>query len=293
MGLFDHKKRTGQITTIKKGVQYVWEVKEINELVPNENYHSPLTKTSKNVNFHFVLFLRPTGEISFFVHHKRIPIPKFTYCLGSETECHPRQHTAILLPDDAERCGHLNVTSVDEMKSLISGYNTKLYVYFKWDFDTLNLSTEGGCTTATWTIPEFNSVKLNPFSSRTFTFHRQYTFRIDTSGENNMIFIFARLGSIAPHKLLIQAKDSDSSDLVVEPRTDGQTNVLRCTYQELINYCVDNTLTIKAIFSYTNPLALLDAGSPVLNEKKDSFQGEHSFVALDKANEANIGAMFK
>jgi hypothetical protein len=262
MGIFS-KERHGVLECVEKGFQYIWKIPKIKSYT-KAILDSPIAQCGHTgVDFHFHMTIDPEGHISFYMHYKDVPIPKYTYSIGCATGMLPRQHTAFRIPQTTERCGHCNVINMSEIHRLLgAAADDTLFVFFQWDKDTTRVSAVPDAELAvTWEVPSLHGCRLTPLTSKGFVLNNAvYAIRVDevNDGEALIIFIFAKEGNIVAHSLEVY---NVNRELVAElpPATESGARILRCSKKDFLSHFPPGTpMTVYVKFLRHNPLDLLN-----------------------------------
>ncbi len=191
------------------GFHYTWTLPQFSKFHPGSLLDGENVPSFDKTKFHFHMVLGTKGDVGFYLHYKGPPAPKYSYYFMNSVGETQRQHTAHTIPPDAERCGHWNVGTVNDLKRFTAAGNDSLIVHFFFDNDKV---TEEGIEDRrfTWVIPSLFSKKLNPFTSRGFMVNNcLYVLRMDEKNATDeyVFFVFCRKGAITSHSLAVLGPD--------------------------------------------------------------------------------------
>jgi hypothetical protein len=226
MGLFG-KERTGTLQAVERGQRYQWILKDFASFAPKA-YDSEHGEGPNGASFHFHLILGPAGDVGFYIHYKRTPVPKYSFwfCVG---EHRSRQHTAINIPPDTERVGHWNCIRVPELHSMLQQGNSKdLTVVFVFDHDKVTANHSPGGSIYDWVIPRPVAQNFAPFTSPVFLIDGlNFVIRVDVKPNGDAIaFLFSRRCVIPPHRISAILPDGMTVCIATEVSTDMTAKVL-------------------------------------------------------------------
>lgn len=264
MGFFG-KDRHGTMEVVTPGLEYRWRIPNFfafkGKVLDSENVPS-FEKTM----FHFHMVISEAGDIGFYMHYKAIPIPKYSYCFTSSTGEKLRQHTAHTIPADTERCGHWNVTSMEDVATILTPQDQTLVVLMSFDDDTVTMSGSKDIK-IDWTIPRALSRNLEPLCSKSFdidgmTIVARADYRPST--DECHFFLFNRKASqpVPPHTIVCTSADGTVMG-VHERSAELGAQILKIPMQSIRDACatLQSLLVVTIIVSSSaNPLDILNIG---------------------------------
>lgn len=278
MGLFSSN-YTGTIKACdNSGRRFEWKIPKFADTEFGASLDSDTIANFAKAKFHLHLSIGDGGEIGLYIHYKKTPIPKYSYCFLNSRGHAMRQHTAHTIPADTDRCGHWNLCAFKEMNDFL-GFDDTLTVRVNFDDDTISIrkKADKNLTSVFWTIPNFSKQNVHPFTSVGFGVDdttlacRMDTKRREGSGplkldssddiEKYIFFLFCRTGKIPLHTIEL-IDSSGKVFLATEKKEDGNGVALMIDRSELLSHIgADDALFVNfALEIGGNPLEMLNLG---------------------------------